>query len=152
MSPSSRARVDRAPTPPTGDELVYTLAGQIAFDCAELDQRCQADAIRRWVRANVRYTPDPGFRDSYAHAYQTIRARRGDCDDLTILGLALALSLGIPCDIVTGSAYSDEPTHVIGAVELGGQLVPMELSGDMPLGKLPEGFQVMQIVRVEPRR
>ena len=62
------------------------------------DYKGQAGAILKWVQDNIYYTNEPG--EQIASPWWTLRERTGDCDDLAILGYALAFSIRLPVKMV----------------------------------------------------
>lgn len=53
----------------------------------------------KWVRANIKYTPDKdeyGLDEFWAYAYQTLKHKKGDCEDGAILLANIMLKSGIP--------------------------------------------------------
>ena len=93
----------------------------------------EAQAIHNFVRDHVRYTRDPygweyiqtppvilgGIED-----YLKRQAARpiGDCDDMTVLSLALMKSVGFPVVIKT-VAYQEKFSHVYGMVHVNGKWI-----------------------------
>jgi transglutaminase-like putative cysteine protease len=69
----------------------------------ERDPARVAERILRWVHAEVRKAP-VRFAPS---AVQTFETRRGDCNEHTVLYVALARAAGLPARAVAGLAYVD---------------------------------------------
>jgi transglutaminase-like putative cysteine protease len=67
----------------------------------------QAEAIRRWIQANVEYRY--GTSDASTSAVDTAEKKIGVCRDFTHLGIALCRSLSIPARMVVGYLYQLEP-------------------------------------------
>jgi len=96
------------------------------------------------VRSGVRL-PDPGHdagEDRIEPADVTLSRMAGDCDDWTVLVLALARALGFRGSIVTLSAQPDDgppiPLHVFATIErLDGADVVADASEGLPLGSDP---------------
>lgn len=64
----------------------------------EIDDYIAIDCLR-WVIKNVKYTPDKtvyGFNEYWAYPYQTLKRRKGDCDDGAILLANMMVANGIP--------------------------------------------------------
>lgn len=68
---------------------------EIAFDYAN------------WVKTNIRYSLDSATEDVAEKASWTLENRRGVCDELTSLYIALLRSSGIPARYVSGIAYTN---------------------------------------------
>lgn len=76
---------------------------------------------------------------------------QGDCDDFTMLVCAGLLALGVPCQIVTVAAGSDEPerfSHVYARAEVGpGRFLTMDTShGSGPGWEVPVERQYRRVV------
>lgn len=78
------------------DVRVRTLARQIAGD--ERDPTTVARLLARWVAQNIKPAPAAGL----ASAPNVLAARRGDCNERTVLYVALARAAGIPARPVAG--------------------------------------------------
>jgi transglutaminase superfamily protein len=79
-----------------GDVRLRALARQIAG--AERDPAAVAQLLARWVTANIKPAPAAGL----ASALNVLAARRGDCNERTVLYVALARAAGIPARPVAG--------------------------------------------------
>lgn len=132
------------------DPEVYALARAIVADCMERDRVCEAEAIRNWIRGNLRYVSDPVGVDFLSPARQTIRMRGGDCDDLTIAYGALAQSVGMPVLLIlAGAPGVPVPSHVLPGIRgADGRVIPVELSGDVRFGRMAAGLRKMQVLAV----
>ena len=70
-------------------------------------------AIHNWVRDNIRYFRDPVGQETIADPEQTaFNMRGGDCDDHTILEIALLGAVGIEAWPVVVGAAPDQYSHV----------------------------------------
>ena len=65
------------------------------------------EAIRQWVRANIKYEYDHST--SSTSALDTLKAQRGVCRDLSHLAIALCRSINIPARFVVGYLYLLDP-------------------------------------------
>jgi len=79
-----------------GDVRIRALARQIAG--AERDPAVVAQLLERWVAQNVKSAPAAGL----ASALNVLAARRGDCNERTVVYVALARAAGIPARPVAG--------------------------------------------------
>lgn len=53
----------------------------------------------KWVMRNITYTPDKtvyGYDEYWAYPYQTLKRRKGDCDDGAILMASMMVANGVP--------------------------------------------------------
>lgn len=113
-------------------------ARKIVADVAVNDKFGEARAIFNFVRDNVRYTRDPkGW--EYIQTppvllesigdYWKMKSNRpiGDCDDMTVLSLSLAKSIGFPTALKVVSYRNDKKyQHVYGLVEIDGKWVAFD--------------------------
>ncbi len=83
----------------TTDPRIQAQARQIAFRIR--DPRRAALALNRWVYDNLRKEITIGV----PSAVQVLDARRGDCNEHTVLYVALARALGIPARTAAGLVY-----------------------------------------------
>ncbi len=67
----------------------------------------QAEAIRAWIRQNIRY--EYGTSNANTSALETLRHRTGVCRDFTHLGISLCRSLNIPARMVVGYLHNLKP-------------------------------------------
>jgi len=58
------------------------------------DYRSQAAAILSWVQNNIYYANEAG--EQIQSPWATIREKTGDCDDMAVLIVAMATSIGLP--------------------------------------------------------
>ncbi len=65
------------------------------------------EAIRQWVRANIKYEYDHST--SSTSALDTLKAQHGVCRDLSHLAIALCRSINIPARFVVGYLYLLDP-------------------------------------------
>ena len=88
-------------------------------------------AVNAWVNRNIRYLQEG--RDRWADAAATLRARRGDCEDLAILKLQLLAALGVPLqDLYLTLAYDlvRRRDHAVLVVRAGENFVLLDNSTD----------------------
>jgi hypothetical protein len=83
----------------TTDPRIQAQARQIAFRMR--DPRRAAQALSRWVYDNLKKE----ITISVPSAVQVLDARRGDCNEHTVLYVALARALGIPARTAAGVVY-----------------------------------------------
>lgn len=70
-------------------------------------------AIHRWVKRNIRYMKDPVNQETLSHPEElAFNTRAGDCDDMTILEIALLGSIGIQAWPVVIGVAPGIPSHV----------------------------------------
>ena len=68
---------------------------------AMADPRGQAEAVNRWVNNRITYTDDSALyrqNDFWASSRETLRRRKGDCEDYAILKMDLLAAMGIDRD------------------------------------------------------
>jgi hypothetical protein len=86
---------------PADDDRIRALAREIAPERRE--PRAQVDALRAWLRANIRKEPADAF-----SALDVLRTRAAECQGHAFLYAALARALGIPTRVANGVVYSEE--------------------------------------------
>ena len=111
-----RALIQRALRVP----LVNGMAHEIALSAPVRDDLRIAVAIRDWLASRFLFVRDPDGIELVREPEYMLRqleSRRyvsGDCDDCTVLGCALAKSVGIPCKIVGIGFRPNSFSHVFG--------------------------------------
>jgi transglutaminase-like putative cysteine protease len=102
--------------------------------------RDEVEAIARYILDRVDYRPDPVTTEwlqtpwyvLHCCVEQGVRPQL-DCDDLTVLSLAMAGAIGIPTAIrVASTLPTQEFDHVLGLVWIEERWVPLDLTGMPP--------------------
>jgi hypothetical protein len=91
-------------------------------------------AVHNWVRDNIRYVRDPIGQETLSYPEETaFNSRAGDCDDLSILEMALLGSIGIESYPVVVGMFPGHYSHVYvhGKVPAGkgrnaGKIIPLD--------------------------
>lgn len=83
----------------SGDERILKKAREIAG--TEKNSWEVAKKISNWLFTEIRKVPVAGFPISS----QVLTAGEGDCNEHTFLFVAMARSLGLPCEVCTGLTY-----------------------------------------------
>lgn len=86
---------------PADDDRIRALAREIASQHHQ--PREQVDALRAWLRTNIRKEPADAF-----SALDVLRTRAAECQGHAFLYAALARALGIPTRVANGVVYSEE--------------------------------------------
>src|SRR3989338_8913549 len=69
--------------------------------------------LAQWVEENVKYDiQDKVIRESSQKASWTLQNKRGVCDEMTSLLVAMTRSVGIPARFVQGISYTEDPDIV----------------------------------------
>lgn len=101
-------------------------------------------AVHNWVRDNIRYVRDPVGQETLSYPEETaFNSRAGDCDDLSILEIALLGSIGIESYPVVVGMFPGHYSHVYvhGKVPAGkgrnsGKVIPLDpIMKDWPAGR-----------------
>lgn len=111
------------------DPEMRRLAFAITKHCAERDGMCEAKAIYKWMRKNVKYSGDvaPIKRangetegiDLYQSGKRTVQFGAGDCDDQSALVATLASVIGLTTRLrVTGQPGESDYSHIYPVVGL----------------------------------
>lgn len=94
---------------------VVSAARQIVRNCPPKQYYCEAEAIFRWVKDNIRYTRDPQNTEWLQEPDVTLREGFGDCDCLAVLIASLAAAIGMQVGFETIKAdprFPDDYSHV----------------------------------------
>ena len=89
------------------DPLVRDLANELAE--GEDDLYVIANKAAIWIRDNVQYNLTTTTLKATKPASWVIRNKKGVCDELTNLHIAIMRSLGVPARFVSGIAYTNSP-------------------------------------------
>jgi hypothetical protein len=116
-----------------GNQHVRQKAERLIREVTPNDMNQEAENIYNFVRDGVRFTKDPRgleYVQSPGHILDILKKEGkayGDCDDKTVLGLALLKNVGHQVAVKTTS-YSPNGkfTHVYGLVKLNGRWVPFD--------------------------
>ncbi|MFH0979004.1 MAG: transglutaminase-like domain-containing protein [Candidatus Woesearchaeota archaeon] len=81
---------------------IRELADELSKDEDDLFDVCFS--LAEWVHANIQYEPTPETVNFAQKASWVLEQRKGVCDEMTTLFIALARSLGIPAKFVSGLA------------------------------------------------
>lgn len=111
--------------------------GEGGWCTPEKDWKAEVKALYNWYRANVRYTRDPLFVDTFSAPDRTLGTKAGDCDDgAVVLGTLLTL---IGCNIrfrVIQTKDAQTWSHIYLMVDVDGngkQWLPLDVT-------MPHGF------------
>jgi Transglutaminase-like superfamily len=80
--------------------------------CKARDDRCELEAIYEFVKANIRYTGDITYKDTFQSAFRTLQYGGGDCDDFSTLIVVLAMENGFQCKFRITSNYGPTWDHI----------------------------------------
>lgn len=111
----------------------------------------EARAIFHWMLRNIRFTRDIRARETLHSPEEILRLRAGDCDDCTVLALALAQALGAEGRITTISTLPPDQngpaefTHVYPSVFAGGRWHALDCAREHPaFGREPRYYTRIQ--------
>lgn len=102
------------------------------------------EAIHNWVRDTIRYVKDPVSQETLSYPEETaFNSKAGDCDDMTILEMALLGSIGIRSYPVVIGLVPNHYSHVYlnvmvptGKGAHAGEVIPADpIMREWPLGK-----------------
>jgi predicted transglutaminase-like cysteine proteinase len=93
----------------TMNERARLLAVDIIKGCPWKNKECEAKAIFKWLRSNIRFVSDPHMVELLHDVDAILRYRAADCDDFVILGASLLRSVGIPARVVIIGAVPQHP-------------------------------------------
>ncbi len=135
-------------------ELVRKTAERLVANIQDRDRWGEASTIFRWVQSTTRYAPDPlGTEYVQSPPYVLEQVWAGmrpslDCDDYTVLTLALLRSLGFETAIrAVGLRGQDRFSHVYGLAKINGAWVPFDaVRKDQTLGwEVPVRTRIMDL-------
>lgn len=92
--------------------VVRQLAINILRSVPSKNWLAEAEAIRRWVAGNIRYTRDVAGVETLQTPEVTLKMRAGDCDDQATLIAAMLESVGFETRIVAIGARDGDFDHV----------------------------------------
>lgn len=111
------------------------------------DYTGEARAIFRWVLKHIRFTRDIRARETLHSADEILKLGAGDCDDCTVLILALCESIGAEGRITTISTLPPDAngpaefTHVYPSVYAGGRWIALDCARENPaFGREPRYY------------
>jgi hypothetical protein len=80
---------------------------------AEKDYYGEILAVHEWVKNNIRYMRDPVNQETISHPEElAFNSKAGDCDDMTVLEIALLGSIGVRAWPVVVGVTPGMPSHV----------------------------------------
>lgn len=91
----------------SGNPEVVKLANQLAE--GEDDLFIVIHNLAAWVEENIEYDLDTVTADATQKASWVLTNRRGVCDELTALFMAMCRSLGIPSKFISGISFTNDP-------------------------------------------
>lgn len=113
--------------------MIRDLAVKTILDagCPMKDKRSQALAIGTWVQDNIYYVLE--LPERFATPEETLRAKAGDCDDMTTLTGAMLESIGIP-SLLVAMKIDYRLSHIFpGALMPSGKLLPLDSTLKFPV-------------------
>ena len=120
-----------AVTDPEYGAFIRGLAIKITADagCETKEHYCEAKALGDWVRDEVRWIRDIHGFETLQWPKRTLAYGAGDCDDLSILLAALAVSIGFKVyfkAIAANSNNKSEFSHVYVLLKVGKKKIPTD--------------------------
>jgi hypothetical protein len=86
------------------DAQLRELADAIVQDCP--DKEGKVNAVYRYIVEDFTYIPDPENGESINSPFETLDAKGGDCEDLTILACSLLENIGIRTYLVLTESHA----------------------------------------------
>jgi transglutaminase-like putative cysteine protease len=103
------------------DPYVRQLALGVVRYLPGKDWAGEAEAVRAWVAANIRYVRDVRNVETVQSAPATLELRQGDCDDQAVLVGAMLSSIGADVRLVAIGSVPGEYEHVFCEVQVPGR-------------------------------
>jgi hypothetical protein len=107
------------------DPEIVKVAKEVGGKIADPWKRCQE--LERWVRANMNTSAEKGadFSVAFSTAADTVRSKRGDCSEFSVLLSALCRAAGVPARSAMGLVYVESLKafgyHMWTEVNIGGE-------------------------------
>lgn len=98
-----------------------------------LDRADQVAAINSWVNARIRFAEDRVGSDRWAAAAESLRSRRGDCEDYAIAKMQMLRAIGVADEdlyFVVARDLVRRADHALLVVRLDGRLVTLDNQTD----------------------
>jgi transglutaminase-like putative cysteine protease len=127
---------------------IRSLAESIIAEVPENDGAAEIDALRVWIRANIRYTQDVNEVETLQTPAALLQTGQGDCDDQSMLMACLAQSVGYQTRFAAVGFHPDFFEHVFTEVLLGTRWLPAETTENVSLGWYPPGVVTRITVHV----
>lgn len=130
------------------DPALRNLAEQIIRGVPEKQGAQEIDALRMWIRQNIRYTNDINAVEMLQAPPALLNSGNGDCDDQATLLATLAETIGYPARFAAVAFAPDQFAHVFAEVRLGTRWIPAETTEDVNLGWYPPGVVSRMTVHI----
>jgi transglutaminase-like putative cysteine protease len=129
--------------------LVRETALKVLGRVPEKNWRAECAALLAYVQEHVKYVRDVLGVETLQTPVQTLRLRRGDCDDQSMLLAALLMSVGHPARFVAVGSETNTFCHVLVQTKIGADWVWCEpINRGWPMGKAPFKFKSMMIENI----
>lgn len=127
---------------------VRQLAINILRNVPSKNWMAEAEAIRRWVANNIRYTRDVAGVETLQTPEVTLKLRVGDCDDQATLVAAMLESVGFETRLVAIGGRDGEYDHVMAEAAVPGRgWLTVETTEPVTIGWIPQ-YQSRMVVNV----
>ena len=132
------------------DPIIRSMAETIVAAIPGKDYYGEVEAVRDWVRNNIRYTRDVYDVETVKTPLALIQSRFGDCDDMALLTGTLLNSIGHPVRYVAiGTTVPGEFDHVYPETKINlDRWVSVETTEPFPIGWRPESMTAYMVARV----
>lgn len=97
--------------------------------CESKEHLCEAKALADWVRDEIRWVRDINGFETLQWPERTLQYQAGDCDDLSILLAALAMTIGFQTyfkAIAANRKERDQYSHVYVLIGVSGKKIPAD--------------------------
>ncbi len=125
------------------DPTIRTTAAEIliAEGIPAKDFYAEADAIFRYVQANIRFTQDINDVETLSPAQWVLANGYGDCDDFSVLIASMLESVGHKCRFMAISFEGPEDySHVLVQTKIGNRWITADATENFPFGWQPPGI------------
>lgn len=121
------------------DPATRKMACDAVRNCPARDDQCEVESVASWIRSKITYRGEiPGF-DLFQKIGVSVDLAAGDCDCMTIAGIALLTEIGYVCGVRI-VMFSQSEGHAYQILRLprltNGQqsVVPLDLSEPVAVG------------------
>ncbi len=136
--PSQRKFLSPSPFIESKEKTIVDLAMSLPIDVSQPAWN-QVESIYNWVRENVEYEFDPEIRSCLT----ALENKRGDCEELSSLFIALCRARGIPARAVWIPDHT-YPEFYLMDEQGNGRWFPCQAAGSFAFGYMPESRPILQ--------
>jgi len=137
----------------SGDPRLREPATRIISKCRARNQKCEVNALYKWVCKNTRFVQDPYNKEMLSTPYKMLRdidthgMAHGDCDDLSTFLATMISSIGVRPRFRFGGNHEQGIHHVWVQAEIDGKWYDLDPSLGKPMGRYHR-FQIYEVEEI----